>query len=63
MMVVMVRILMVVLMVVMLVWGKMDDQVRLDVNHPILIQETLSLRCQDHQEQGLIGWDKMEMLC
>jgi hypothetical protein len=29
--------------------------VRLDVNHPILIQETLSLRCHDHQVQGLIG--------
>ena len=40
--------------VVMVVWGEMDDQ-RSDVNQSILIQEALSLLCQGHQEQGLIG--------
>ena len=30
------------------------------VDHPILFQETLPLRSQDHREQGLIGEDEME---
>ena len=55
-------------MVVIVVEGMTMDVVKVEVNmvvvvmegHPILLQETPSLRSQDHQEQGLLGEDEME---